>query len=300
MTVATMSDAVVGEVAEEKKTAEIEVETHDRVKLVGEVGLLDKEVEKKGVEDILAALTDDEKSRLPDEHTALRHLRGEKGDAAVATKKLKATLQWRKEFGVEKLVKCFEEGGDEEMRNVMSLENKTGKCYVRGYDKEGRAVLYMRPVLENTKDEIGQMRHLVYNIERAIACTKRKSGLEKYNIIIDYKGFRIRDAPPMSTTKHTLAILQNHYPESLYRAYLFNPPMIFRTFWTMIHPFLDPVTKKKILFCHGKAGLKEMGSKFDMKTVEEFTGGTAGALRGFDSQEYLTSPLFDRTFDDDE
>uniref|UniRef100_A0A7S4UWI1 CRAL-TRIO domain-containing protein n=1 Tax=Ditylum brightwellii TaxID=49249 RepID=A0A7S4UWI1_9STRA len=293
MTVTTMD-----ETNEEKKTGELPENEGNVITLVGEKSQLSEEVERKGCEEILAALNEDEKSRLSDEHMALRHLRAEKGDAKLAIKKLKKALQWRKEFGVDKIKNAFSKNGDQEMRSVMTLENETGKCYVRGYDKEGRAVFYMRPVLENTKEEINQMRQLVYHVERAIACTARKSGLEKFNIVIDYKGFRLRDAPPMSTSKHTLEILQDYYPERLHRAYMFNPPFIFRTFWNLIKAFVDPVTKQKIVFCHGKAGLVEMADKFDMSTVEDFTGGTAGELRAFDSQEYLASTPFDHTFDE--
>jgi len=48
-------------------------------------------------------------------------------------------------------------------------ENETGKIYVRGYDKNGRAVMILRPGKENSKlgfDELNQMRHLVYFVER--------------------------------------------------------------------------------------------------------------------------------------
>ena len=211
-----------------------------------------------------------------------------KGNTAKAIEKLQAALAWRKEFGVNRIIDCFGENGDEEMQTILREENATGKIYVRGFDREGRAGMYMRPHHENTKDEVNQMRHLVFNLEKAVACTRSKSGYEKINLMIDYAGYRLRDMPPMSTARYTLDILQKHYPERMFKAYVINPPFVFRTFWTIIKPFLDPVTKEKIVFCHGKAGAELMAKRYDMTQVEECVGGTGKST--FDSTEYLGMP----------
>ena len=251
------------------------------------------EAEEAGVSEMLAALSEDEKASLPDPNMPLRHLRADKGDVKVAIRKMKETLAWRKEFQVEKIAKCFEEGGDEEMRSILRAENATGKIYVRGgYDNEGRATLYMRPHLENTKGELNQMRHLVYNLERVIACTHRNSGYEKINLMIDFDGYRLRDAPPLSTSKHTLTILQNHYPERMFKAYVCNPPFAFRAFWIIIQPFLDSLTKEKIIFCHGKSGVAKVAARYDQANVEKCGGGIDGEnCLPFNSEKYFSAPL---------
>lgn len=207
----------------------------------------------------------------------------------MAIKKIKETLQWRKEFGVDKIVSCFDEDGDAEMRAVMEREAVTGKIYVRGFDNEGRAAMYMRPQNENTHVELDNMRHLVYNLERARACTRKRSGLEKIVLMIDYEGFRIRDSPPMSTTRYTLNILQNHYPECMYKSYIMNAGVVFRTFYGIVKPFLDPVTKEKIVICHGKSGPEKLSERFDLANVEKCGGG--GIESDFDSKEYFSRPF---------
>jgi hypothetical protein len=198
---------------------------------------------------------------------------------------------------VDKIVHCFDEDGDPEMRAIIEKENETGKIYCRGYDREGRVAMYMRPHHENTNDALNNMRHLVYQLERAIACTKKKSGgLEKINLMIDYEHFRIRDSPPMSTSKWTIQILQNHYPERLFKAYVLNPGFVFRTFLTVIRPFLDPVTKSKIAMASGKAEKqKKIGERFDLDVLEESSGGEPGAVKDFDSKLYLSMP-FDEAY----
>jgi hypothetical protein len=178
--------------------------------------LLDAEVEEKGVRDILEALTEEEKSQLADPNMPLRHFRAEKGNTELAITKIKATIKWRREFEVEKIKNCFEKDGDPEMRAIIEKENETGKMYVRGYDKHGRAIMYIVPANTNsTHHELNNIRHLVYHLERAIACTKKKCGKDKFNVIIDYTGFQMKHRPPLHITKHTLDVLQNHYPERM-------------------------------------------------------------------------------------
>ena len=100
----------------------------------------------------------------------------------------------------------------------------------------------------------------------------------------------------MSTSKHTLEILQCHYPERLHRAYICNPPWVFSTFWTVIKPFVDPVTKTKIAFCSGSKGMQTIAN--DMGGMEQrgkyhlepCAGGTE-VLRDFNNVEYLNLPM---------
>jgi CRAL/TRIO domain len=193
---------------------------------------------------------------------------------------------------------------DTEFAEIVRQENATGKIYVRGYDRHGRALVYMHPARENTHHEGNNLRHLVWNIEKAVVCTARKSlqrgsdkPLEKINLLIDYHGFRLRDAPPMSTSRKTLDILQKCYPECLHKAYILDPPWVFRTFWTLIKPFVDPVTKRKVVFCTGKAGLQQLLDDVggDANLLEPIAGGTNPVE--FDSVVYMQLPL-DEAFDE--
>jgi CRAL/TRIO domain len=235
------------------------------------------------------------------------------GDATKALKQIKATLAWRKEFQVETLRDCFhsnaeteeeeKKDGDsgltaKEFREILLEEEATGKIYVRGYDKDGRAVVYMRPGRENTNHELNNMRNLVWNMEKAIAVTQRK-GFLKIVFVIDYAGFSLRKAPPLSTSKYTLEIMQRHYPERCERFYLTNPPFIFKAFWAAVKPFIDPHTKQKIVFCTGKAGLAHLVDELggDPSKIEECAGGTNPNLKEFNLQEYVNLPM-DEAFDD--
>lgn len=190
------------------------------------------------------------------------------------------------------------------MLKTLLKEHETGKVYVRGYDADGRALMYMRPGRENTHIEEDNMQNLVFNLEKAIACTRKKSlelgaklPLEKIKLVIDYTGFKLKNSPPMSTSRRTLDILQSHYPERMAVAYVCHPPMVFRTFWTVIKPFVDPTTKEKVVFCHGKTGIRKLVSSVaQVEKLEDCAGGEAD-VRDFDSEEYLRLD-FDTCFDE--
>jgi len=278
--------------------------------------LLDPLIEHQGVKDMLAALSKEETAAMPDPNMPLRHFRAEKGNLQKAIRKIKDTLAWRKEFQVDKIIHCMDADGDEEFRSILLHENETGKMYSRGIDKNGRASTYMRPHYENTNNALNNMRHLVYQLERAVAITERasltsqnnndKNGnkkdgrqqhLEKINLLIDFGGFRIRDSPPMATSKWTIDILQHHYPERLHRAYILNPGFVFRVFIPMVRPFLDPVTKDKICLCSGAAATKMLvGRDYDLSTMEESAGGEEDGVKPFDSKTYLMDIPFDQPY----
>jgi CRAL/TRIO domain len=227
---------------------------------------------------------------------------------------------------VNDILKACSSNEPNAMTPILQKENETSKLYVRGYDQEGRALLYMRPAKENTNDAENNMRHLVWNLEKAIACSS-KHGRSKICIVIDYDGFALRHSPPLSTSRYTLDILQKHYPERMHKAYICNPPFVFRydhvqegrifhptllvfhsssrflssspyrTFWTLVKPFIDPVTKSKIVFCSGKKGLAQIVDDVgpaNQAYLEPCAGGTEDQLP-VDSPTYLSLP-FDQAY----
>ncbi|CAM9478645.1 unnamed protein product [Laminaria digitata] len=221
-----------------------------------------------------------------DDACLARYLRARSGDVAKAAAMLSATLEWRREFGLPQVLK------DEV--NVIAKENSTGKVYVSGFDRQGRPVLVMRPREENTQDHDGNIKHIVYQMERARAILQRLSGgYGKVCIMIDYVGFSVRNASPMKTNMKTLRILQNHYPETLGVAYFVSPPFVFRSFWKVIYPFIDGDTKDKFCFvpgnAKGDAAQKEFSKNFDLDQLEEAFGGTYTTK--FDSSLYIRAPM---------
>lgn len=184
-------------------------------------------------------------------------------------------------------------------RTLLLEESMTGKLYASGYDRNGRAILYMFPRNECSTNSENNVKNIVYQMERAIACTG-KNGFEKIVILVDFMGWSMKVAPPMKVTKQFLHILQECYPERSYKIYVYNAPLLFRVFWKMVQPFIDPLTKSKIIFCSKKAGKETLNDDFDMDKLHQNFGGTA-ELRKFDAEEYLQMPMhlsFDEKADD--
>ncbi|CAM9131125.1 unnamed protein product [Discosporangium mesarthrocarpum] len=230
-----------------------------------------------------------------DDPCLTRYLRARRWDVEKAAKMLRTTLDWRQDFGVEKLL-------GEEISTVVAPENCTGKIYVRGYDTQGRPIMIMRPRCENTMDHTGNIKHLVYQMERVRMILQAAGGEGKMCLIVDYSGFSVRNSPPMKTSMETLRILQNHYPETLGVAFMLTPPFIFRGFWNAIYPFIDPVTKLKFVFVRGDLNLptaqEVLAKNFNLNMLEESLGGRNKVP--FDSSKYLASPMhveFDEVID---
>jgi hypothetical protein len=282
--------------------------------------------EEEGYKQVLAGLTQQEKNDMAnvDPNLCMRHYRADKGDVPKAIKRLKYAIQWRKDFEVDHILNSIHgthnvdndgdnsenksnndssngnDDLDQKMKNLNTMlrkESETGKVYSRGYNKEGRAILYFYPVRENTYNGDNNMKHLVYQLERAIACTT-KNGFEKIIIIMDFAGWTFKNAPPMDVTKKTIHIVQDCYVERLWNVYITNAPILFRSFWAMVKPWLDPVTKNKIVFCSSvKKSRMILGSDFDLNVLEQSAFGTNDDLRPYDAEEYFEKP-FDTTFDE--
>ncbi|XP_010527376.1 PREDICTED: random slug protein 5 [Tarenaya hassleriana] len=186
---------------------------------------------------------------------------------------LKETLKWRIQYKPEEI--RWEE---------IAREAETGKIYrANCTDKYGRTVLVMRPSCQNTKSTKGQIRFLVYCMENAIL--NLPAHQEQMVWLIDFHGFNLSHIS-VKVTRETAHVLQEHYPERLGLAILYNPPKFFEPFWKMVKPFLDPKTCNKVKFVYSDDGesKKVLEDVFDMEQLEVAFGGNS--YSGFDFVKY--------------
>ncbi|KAF9064027.1 CRAL-TRIO domain-containing protein [Rhodocollybia butyracea] len=167
--------------------------------------------------------------------TIPRYSRASKWILNDAKKRMKGTMEWRREFQPELIV-------PEEVK----IEDESGKILINGFDKDGRPIIYMRPGRQNTETSPRQLRHLVWCLERAKDLMP--PGQESLVIIVDYKTTTLRTNPSVSVASKVLTILQHHYVETLGRAIVTNLPLLLSFFYKGISPFLDPVTRDKMRF----------------------------------------------------
>jgi hypothetical protein len=179
-------------------------------------------------------ITDNERMFMTREGI-LRYLRASSWNVAQAETRLKNTLIWRREYGVEKHTKDY-----------ISVEQETGKQLLLGWDNEGRTCEYMRPSRQNTERSDRQIEHLVFILERAVELLP--PGQENLCLLINFAETKSGQGATIGQGKQTLNILQNHYPERMGRALVTNVPWYIWTFFKLITPFIDPVTREKIKF----------------------------------------------------
>lgn len=67
--------------------------------------------------------------------------------------------------------------------------------------------------------------------------------------------------PPLALQIECLRIVQAHYPERMGLAVVCHPPTVFWLIWRAIQPFLDPVTKAKVVFCTSNADVRKVVSQ---------------------------------------
>ena len=62
----------------------------------------------------------------------------------------------------------------------------------------------------------------------------------------------------------------------------------------MIRPFIDPTTKEKIVFCHGKKGLEQIAQDVGPTNKDRYLEKCAGGVKDLppvESKEYLSLPF---------
>ncbi|KAK4412752.1 CRAL-TRIO domain-containing protein C23B6.04c [Sesamum alatum] len=203
----------------------------------------------------------------------LRFLRARNLNAKKAAKMLKEDLKWRLEYKPEKI-----------QWDDIAQEAETGKIYRANYrDLYGRTVLVMRPGFQNTKSVEGQIKYLVHCMESAIS--DLDEDVDQMVWLIDFEKWNM-SCVSVKVTRETARVLQDHYPERLGIAILYNPPKVFESFWLLVKPFLEHKTYKKIKFVYSDQpqSMKVIEYLFDMDKLEPGFGGKS--KEGFDYEAY--------------
>ncbi|KZT62209.1 hypothetical protein CALCODRAFT_426747 [Calocera cornea HHB12733] len=187
-----------------------------------------------------------------DDATLLRFLRARKFDLVKAKVMITSCEQWRKEFGVDEVVRTFEFPEKEAVDKIYPQ-------YYHKTDKDGRPVYIER---------LGKL-----DLKKLYAVTTPERLLKRF--VLEYEKFLTDRLPACSEvvghrveTSCTIMDLQNvgltqfyqvkdyiaqatrigqdRYPECMGKFYIINAPWVFSTVWMVIKPWLDEVTVNKI------------------------------------------------------
>lgn len=228
---------------------------------------------------------------------ARRHYVGELFDYPSALKRLRQTCQFRKEFNMDDVRTCFAacharqevDGTDEasERRKLIlsDLENQAMIIRHRGGDVDDGdddpsvVLLKMGRTSSATNPDAYTLCQF-YFAERAFACNEAlsKGRREELRVVFDFGSYSSAHSPPKSLVRHTVTLLQQHYPERLKRLHILDPPFWMRALYGLLSVFLSAKTKEKIVL----ASSSSFASSEDK--VEEDTNGD-GCLRHENEQD---------------
>ncbi|KAI9293830.1 hypothetical protein K502DRAFT_317811 [Neoconidiobolus thromboides FSU 785] len=200
-----------------------------------------------------------------DDHFLLRFLRARKFNLDAAFEMLSNFENWRKEWDVDNLVKEYKLPHEEEVTAI----------YPRFYhqvDKMGRP-LYIEQIGKvnvnkmfdilcpdekdaNVKYDKAlnlMLKHFIVGYEilqnkKFPACSEKAGKhIEQCYTILDLKDVALSQATTvLPFVKETAKIAQDYYPEMMGKMVIINAPFLFRGVFSLVKPFLDPVTLSKI------------------------------------------------------
>lgn len=167
----------------------------------------------------------------------LRFLRGRKGDADKAFRAMAKHDQWRTSQDVD----------------TVSEKNVSVDCrrkLIFGENlrlKDGTPVVYIivRYHDKHESDLEELKTYIVSAFEEALLLSAPSE--ERMSIVFDLAGFNL-SCMDYEAVRAIIDILSFNYPETLSRALLINAPMLFSACWYVIAPWIDEVTRAKVVF----------------------------------------------------
>ena len=209
--------------------------------------------------------------RYSDEYI-LRFLKGKKFRIEDAKPFLQKHAQWVKEMDIPKL-----------MRGSYPEQAKVKKIYQSGYhgvDRQNRPIYIER--VGNLKvheiTEVASSERLIQifvrEYEKTLWDRLPASGATQTITILDISGvgFNSLRKEVRSFLGSIIGISSQNYPELLGRMYIVNAPYVFQGIWSVIKPWIDPNTRKKI-FILGKNFHDTLAEDLDVDQLPVFLGG---------------------------
>eukprot|EP00056_Hartaetosiga_gracilis_P001113 m.42324 g.42324 ORF g.42324 m.42324 type:complete len:325 (-) comp10503_c1_seq1:63-1037(-) len=122
----------------------------------------------------------------------------------------------------------------------------------------------------------GQKQTLYLKLKEDIS-SKRNEQRYKYILIVDLKGtgMGILGGKKRGMLQKIFNVGADNFPESIWKIFVVNTPFIFRTVWSVVKPWIDPITQAKINL-HGstKDAVKKMHEAgIEDSAIPEFMGG---------------------------
>eukprot|EP00761_Pharyngomonas_kirbyi_P012795 gb/GECH01012822.1/.p1 GENE.gb/GECH01012822.1/~~gb/GECH01012822.1/.p1 ORF type:complete len:288 (+),score=48.98 gb/GECH01012822.1/:1-864(+) len=195
-----------------------------------------------------------------------RFLRARKGSINNAAKMLEKTILWRREYQPARIPV-----------SDVKWQAKDGKNYIRGRDRHGRPVIWMRARLDTPYAAEQKLKLIVFQVEQATQIADRENSDGKIDFVADLRDMSYHTVSEVSAAKQVVDVMQNHYPERLGYFLVVDAPWLFNTLWRIVKPLVDPETRQKVHFLkanHPEELWPQFSTFFDRDQVETEYGGT--------------------------
>lgn len=204
----------------------------------------------------------------PPDMIMLKFLRARNWDVDRGIAMLARCIKWRIESDIVGVITKGDQGLSEEDPAYLK-QGESGKVYAASMTDQHMPIIFIEVRKHLTKDQSGEtMRNFI------IMCTECFRSLisypnDKIVIVFDLAGFGLKNMD-WGALISIIQVLQNYYPETLFKLYIHNAPWIFQGLWKIISGMLDPAVRSKVGFT-GKV------KDFDLIPIErvpERMGGT--------------------------
>jgi len=190
-----------------------------------------------------------------------RFLIARENDEEEALKMWEKWIDWRFEFKPEKITE-----------ESISLQLKTGKAYLHGFDLEGRPCIVIKTALHfpDQSDFEEVYRFGIYMIEKASRLADDKK-IKQIVCLIDREGVSMKNIDRRALGRTGLVtMMQDFYAERLHKIYILHINWLFRMMWNIVSVFLSKRTKSKI---HVLSGIDELKKHFSEDNLLKEHGG---------------------------
>ena len=233
-------------------------------------------------------MTDPYAAPPPPKELPLRFLRAGKGDPVEGMRRYQQTLAWRREIGMDTILKTAHPNFDLIKRHYPHYH------HLRGRNNE--PVYYEKPPKTNLKalraGGVG-LEKLLYHYamitEYGWQCVERDD-LARSITILDLAGIRLTDfaGECIDYVRKASAFTGAHYPERAGHVFIINVPSWFKIIWNVVKPMLDEVTLKKISILRSKEEIfRAMLEKIPIENIPPEYGGQSMPLGQSPEEQYL-------------
>lgn len=205
---------------------------------------------------------EDPASKVTDDATLLRFFYARESNVEKACEMFAKYRKWRQTYVPLGYIP----------ETMVGNELKHKFVYMQGCDKVGRPIMVLllaRHIACQSNMEDFK-RFVVYAFDKMSASATK--GQTKFSIIADFADWAYKNVNLRGTIA-AVQTLQDFYPERLGKVYLINRPYIFWAAWKIVSPFIDKVTRQKIVFTDDKYVKETLLKDIDENQLPEIYGG---------------------------